>query len=66
RPLLTDDVKKRNHIASEQKRRLNIRVGFDNLVSLVPGLADHPRSETVILGKAADHLQIMLDHHRRV
>ncbi|SAM03732.1 hypothetical protein [Absidia glauca] len=31
--LLSDDQKKANHIASEQKRRANIRLGFDQLSS---------------------------------
>ncbi|KAI8600284.1 hypothetical protein EDD21DRAFT_306776 [Dissophora ornata] len=49
--LLTEAEKKANHIASEQKRRQNIRVGFDSLVEIVPTLSDCHRSEAVILQK---------------
>jgi hypothetical protein len=37
--LLTEAEKKANHIASEQKRRQNIRLGFDQLVEIVPTLS---------------------------
>ena len=36
--LLTDAEKKANHIASEQKRRANIRRGYDMLVEKLPSL----------------------------
>ncbi|KAI8805623.1 hypothetical protein BJ742DRAFT_819463 [Cladochytrium replicatum] len=36
--LLTEEEKRANHIASEQKRRNMIRTGFAQLVELVPGL----------------------------
>lgn len=49
--LLTDAEKKANHIASEQKRRQNIRIGFDSLVDIVPSLSDCHRSEALILQK---------------
>ncbi|TPX38249.1 hypothetical protein SmJEL517_g00382 [Synchytrium microbalum] len=38
RDLLTEDEKRANHIASEQKRRDLLRNGFASLVDLVPGL----------------------------
>jgi hypothetical protein len=38
--LLTDAEKKANHIASEQKRRANIRKGYEALCALVPTLRD--------------------------
>ncbi|KNE63344.1 hypothetical protein AMAG_08483 [Allomyces macrogynus ATCC 38327] len=66
RVLLTDEVKKRNHIASEQKRRQNIRHGFDLLMRLVPGLAALPRSESVILHRTTAYLQQLLDDHARL
>jgi Helix-loop-helix DNA-binding domain len=49
--LLTEAEKKANHIASEQKRRQNIRVGFDQLVEIVPTLSQSHRSEAIILQK---------------
>ncbi|KDN44928.1 hypothetical protein K437DRAFT_274375 [Tilletiaria anomala UBC 951] len=38
--LLTDAEKKANHIASEQKRRANIKKGYEGLNELVPALRD--------------------------
>ncbi|KAF9426184.1 hypothetical protein BGZ94_006837 [Podila epigama] len=58
--LLTDAEKKANHIASEQKRRQNIRVGFDSLVDIVPSLNDCHRSEALILQKSVDYIQRLL------
>lgn len=49
--LLTEEEKKANHIASEQKRRQNIRMGFDQLVEHVPTLNRGNRSEAIILQK---------------
>ncbi|CAO3595308.1 unnamed protein product [Absidia cylindrospora] len=47
--LLTDAEKKANHIASEQKRRQNIRLGFNQLIEIVPALNSGNRSEALIL-----------------
>lgn len=49
--LLSDDQKKANHIASEQKRRANIRIGFEKLIDIVPTLSSGHRSEALILQK---------------
>jgi hypothetical protein len=49
--LLTEAEKKANHIASEQKRRHNIRMGFDCLIDVVPTLNHGNRSEALILQK---------------
>lgn len=49
--LLTEEQKKANHIASEQKRRQNIKTGYDQLVDLVPTLNQGSKSEAVILQK---------------
>lgn len=49
--LLTEAEKKANHIASEQKRRQNIRLGFDQLIEVVPSLSQGNRSEALILQK---------------
>lgn len=43
--LLTDAEKKANHIASEQKRRANIRKGYEMLCDLVPSLQEGAREE---------------------
>lgn len=51
RPRLTEQEKKNNHIASEQKRRLAIREGFDRLTEIVPGLEGQGRSESIVLKK---------------
>ncbi|KAF9126371.1 hypothetical protein BGW39_006676 [Mortierella sp. 14UC] len=59
--LLTDAEKKANHIASEQKRRQNIRIGFDSLVEIVPTLGECQRSEALILQKSVDYIQRLLD-----
>ncbi|KAI9023747.1 hypothetical protein CLU79DRAFT_700802 [Phycomyces nitens] len=59
--LLTEDQKKANHIASEQKRRANIRVGFDQLVDIVPTLSHCHRSESLILQKSADYIRQLIE-----
>lgn len=46
---LTDQEKKNNHIASEQKRRQAIREGFDRLATIVPGMEGQGRSEAIVL-----------------
>ncbi|GAA5807427.1 hypothetical protein MFLAVUS_000788 [Mucor flavus] len=55
--LLSDTQKKANHIASEQKRRANIRIGFDQLVDIVPALDSCHRSESLILQKSVDYIR---------
>ncbi|KAL9546180.1 hypothetical protein MBANPS3_006791 [Mucor bainieri] len=55
--LLSEDQKKANHIASEQKRRANIRIGFDQLVDMVPALENCHRSEALILQKSVDYIK---------
>ncbi|EIE83257.1 hypothetical protein G6F46_009190 [Rhizopus delemar] len=55
--LLTDAEKKANHIASEKKRRQNIRLGFDQLIEIVPSLTQGNRSEAFILQKSVDHIR---------
>lgn len=59
--LLTEAEKKANHIASEQKRRQNIRIGFDSLVEIVPTLSECHRSEALILQKSVDYIQRLLN-----
>ncbi|KAG8936099.1 hypothetical protein FRC02_004725 [Tulasnella sp. 418] len=43
--LLTVDQKKQNHIHSEQKRRANIRKGYEALCEVIPALRDAIRAE---------------------
>ncbi|KAJ3081613.1 hypothetical protein HK102_002234 [Quaeritorhiza haematococci] len=69
--LLTEEEKRANHIASEQKRRNLIRGGFKNLADLVPGLksaGNGASSKSVILYKSVDFIrslqyqnQVLLD-----
>lgn len=49
RPHLTESEKKNNHITSEQKRRQNIRIGYDRLSETVPRLEGLARSEAYVL-----------------
>ncbi|KAJ2712990.1 Transcription factor [Coemansia sp. Cherry 401B] len=58
--LLTEDEKKANHIASEQKRRQNIRVGYDQLIQIVPTLTPSQRSEALILQKTVEYIRYLL------
>ncbi|KAI8337527.1 hypothetical protein BC941DRAFT_375250 [Chlamydoabsidia padenii] len=59
--LLSEEQKKANHIASEQKRRANIRIGFDQLVELVPELTECQRSESLILQKSVDYIRQLVE-----
>ncbi|KAK4512545.1 uncharacterized protein ATC70_003248 [Mucor velutinosus] len=62
--LLSEDQKKANHIASEQKRRANIRIGFDQLVEMVPALDSCHRSEALILQKSVKYIKdLVQDKH---
>ena len=58
--LLSEDQKKANHIASEQKRRHNIRIGFDQLIDMVPTLNHGNRSEALILQQSVDHIRYLV------
>ncbi|KAI9763616.1 MAG: hypothetical protein M1840_000410 [Geoglossum simile] len=64
RPRLTEQEKKNNHIASEQKRRQAIREGFDRLTELVPGLEGQGRSESVVLRKSVDFMRKEVEERR--
>ncbi|KAJ2971124.1 hypothetical protein NQ176_g7847 [Zarea fungicola] len=61
KPRLTEEEKKQNHIASEQKRRQAIREGFDRLTELVPGLEGQGRSEGLVLKKTVEFMRQQLD-----
>lgn len=60
KPRLTEQEKKNNHIASEQKRRQAIRDGFDRLASIVPGMEGQGRSEAVVLQATIDYMKEQL------
>ncbi|KAI8082730.1 uncharacterized protein BX664DRAFT_387883 [Halteromyces radiatus] len=55
--VLSQDEKRANHIASEQKRRQNIRHGFQQLTDLIPSLKNMPHSKSTILFKTADYIR---------
>ncbi|KAI0169127.1 hypothetical protein GGR52DRAFT_553828 [Hypoxylon sp. FL1284] len=66
KPRLTEEEKKQNHIASEQKRREAIRAGFDKLCSLVPGLEGHGRSEGFVLKETVKYMRAQLARRREL
>ncbi|KAG0138145.1 hypothetical protein HOY82DRAFT_476759 [Tuber indicum] len=66
RPRLSEQEKKNNHIASEQKRRMAIREGFDRLTEIVPGLEGQGRSESIVLKKSVDHMRDVLDERQEL
>ncbi|KAJ5226321.1 hypothetical protein N7468_007546 [Penicillium chermesinum] len=66
KPRLTDQEKKNNHIASEQKRRAAIREGFDRLTELVPGLEGQGRSESIVLQKTVEFMQAKLQERHNL
>lgn len=66
KPRLTEQEKKNNHIASEQKRRQAIREGFDRLAALTPGMEGQGRSESLVLNAAIVHMKEQLVEHKRL
>ncbi|KAF3923825.1 hypothetical protein ABW21_db0203238 [Orbilia brochopaga] len=66
RPRLTEEEKKNNHIASEQKRRMAIRDGFDRLTELVPGIEGQGRSESIVLRKTVDYMRKVIEDRRHL
>ncbi|KAJ1919608.1 Transcription factor [Mycoemilia scoparia] len=59
--LLNEEEKKANHIASEQKRRQNIKAGYAQLSQIVPTLSQNQRSEAIVLQKSKNK-HIFRDH----
>ncbi|KAF8955236.1 hypothetical protein BGZ46_002688 [Entomortierella lignicola] len=55
--LLTEEEKRANHIASEQKRRNTIRTGFKDMTEIIPDLKDINSSKSTILFKAVDFIK---------
>ncbi|KAI5208850.1 hypothetical protein E4T42_03512 [Aureobasidium subglaciale] len=60
KPRLTEQEKKNNHIASEQKRRQAIREGFDRLAEIVPNMSGQGRSEAVMLSATVTYMRAQL------
>ena len=61
---LTEEQKRENHIKSEQKRRTLIKVGFDDLCELVPGLRGGGFSKSTMLSMAGEWLEELLDGNK--
>ncbi|KAL1924396.1 uncharacterized protein VTP21DRAFT_7431 [Calcarisporiella thermophila] len=57
RELLTEEEKRANHIASEQKRRNQIRAGFRDLTEIVPSLQNVNSSKSTILFTAVEFIR---------
>lgn len=57
RDLLTEDEKRANHIASEQKRRNTIRIGFKEMTDIIPTLKNINNSKSTILFKAVEYIR---------
>ncbi|KAF8457297.1 hypothetical protein BGX38DRAFT_1139593 [Terfezia claveryi] len=64
RARLTEQEKKNNHIASEQKRRNAIRDGFDKLTELIPGCEGQGRSEGMVLNRSIEYINDQLAERR--
>nr|XP_006818093.1 PREDICTED: MLX-interacting protein-like [Saccoglossus kowalevskii] len=61
-----NDSKKANHQNAEQKRRVNIKAGFDTLQTIIPALVQNPNqkiSKAAMLQKAVDYTN-KLKHER--
>ncbi|KAF2430047.1 helix-loop-helix DNA-binding domain-containing protein [Tothia fuscella] len=65
KPRLTEQEKKNNHIASEQKRRQAIREGFDRLASLVPNMEGQGRSEALVLDATIEEINKQIAAYKR-
>ncbi|KAK4457719.1 hypothetical protein QBC42DRAFT_34539 [Cladorrhinum samala] len=64
KPRLTDEEKKANHIASEQKRRQAIRDAFDRISTIVPGLEGQARSEGIVLNSTIEYIRLKMRERR--
>ncbi|TKA33252.1 hypothetical protein B0A50_00805 [Salinomyces thailandicus] len=66
KPRLTDAQKKKNHILSEKKRRDAIRLEFDRLADLVPGMEGQGRSEALLLSATVDFIRHQNDRTKEL
>ncbi|KAF9915594.1 hypothetical protein BX616_005812, partial [Lobosporangium transversale] len=64
--LLTEEEKRANHIASEQKRRNTIRNGFKDMTEIIPDLKDVNSSKSTILFKAVDFIKHLERRNRNL
>lgn len=64
--LLTEEEKRSNHIASEQKRRSMIRSGFKDLTEIVPTLKNINNSKSTVLFKAVDYVKYLEKRNRNL
>ncbi|KAI9315666.1 Myc-type, basic helix-loop-helix domain-containing protein, partial [Dichotomocladium elegans] len=63
---LTDDERRANHIASEQRRRNAIRNGFKELTELIPTLKNIHHSKSTILFKASEYIRHLEKRNRHL
>ncbi|KAK4503476.1 hypothetical protein PRZ48_004391 [Zasmidium cellare] len=63
---LTDAQKKKHHIESEKKRREAIRLGFDRLCGIVPGIEGMARSEAVVLQSTVQYMREQIAEKERL
>ena len=57
------------HIHAEQKRRYNIKNGFDMLYSLIPQLSQNPNtkmSKAAMLQKGADYIRLLREERHQL
>jgi heteromeric Ino2p/Ino4p transcription factor len=66
KPHLSEEQKKANHIASEKKRRTNIREQYDKLAEMTPGMEGQGRSEGKVLEEAVKHGRVMKEERRQL
>ena len=66
KPRLSEQEKKNNHIASEQKRREAIRAGFDRLAEIVPGMEGQGRSEATVLQATVQYTKYQINERKRL
>ncbi|KAI9883415.1 MAG: hypothetical protein M1823_004811 [Watsoniomyces obsoletus] len=66
KPRLSDQARRSNHIASEQKRRQAIRDAFDRLTELVPGIQGQGRSEGLVLKKTLETMHEAMGERKKL
>ncbi|KAI7847699.1 hypothetical protein BDC45DRAFT_610839 [Circinella umbellata] len=66
RELLTEEEKRANHIASEQKRRNTIRNGFKDMTDIIPTLKNINNSKSTILFKAVEYIRHLEKRNRNL
>ena len=66
RELLTLEQKKANHVNSEQRRRSNIRNGFQTLSDYIPTLSGSNHSKSTVLSKACEYIEFLKTENARL